>query len=308
MYKKILICALALALCAGCASINTAESKGETTQASAAPADSAAASDSEAEPAAGTQAAEEDDTAEESVEITLEGSTARLTNADLDNGLVSFEGAVVTISGSGRYYFTGKLDDGQIIVNAASEDKVDIYLDGVEITSQASAPIRVENADGCTVHLVEGSTNVLTDKAANVFSACISAKDDLTIKGRGTLYVYGNAKHAIKSSNDVKIKNGVLVLSAVKTGVYAEDKVAITGGNITITSCKDGIKAKDDADPTAGTVTIEEAEIDVQNASGNGIEGAVSVTVTSGNVKIHSIKQAVNSPTQTLTDGCVNVY
>ncbi len=305
MKKKIAVFALALVLCTGCASINTAASKAETTQATGASAESAAASDNETEPASGTQPEDADDAAAEAVEVKLDGSSVTIPDGAAG---ITADGSKITVTAPGRYYFTGKLDDGQIIVNATKEDKVDIYLDGVEITSSSSAPIRVESADGCTVHLTEGSTNVLTDGTANEFSACISAKDDLVIKGRGTLYVYGNTKHAIKSSNDVKIKNGVLVLEAVKTGVYAEEKVQITGGNITVAACKDGIKAQDDADPAAGIVTIEEAEIDIKNAQGNGIEGAVSVTVSSGSVKIHSIKQAVNSPTQTVADGCLTVY
>ncbi|MBR1763853.1 MAG: carbohydrate-binding domain-containing protein [Ruminococcus sp.] len=305
MKKKLLILALAMALCSGCASINTAENDSGASQAEPETADSAAANGSVTEPASGTLPADTDDTAEEAVEITLNGSEVNIPEGAEG---VSADGTKITVTAPGRYYFTGKLDDGQIIVSATKEDKVELYLDGAEIDCLASAPIRIESADGCTLHLVEGSTNVLKDGTANEFSACISAKDDLTIKGKGKLFVYGSTKHGIKSSNDLRIKNGVLEISAVKTGIYAEDKVEITGGNITVTACKDGIKATDDADPTAGTVTIEEADIDIQNAQGNGIEAAISVTVTSGSVKIHSIKQAVNCATQSIADGCVSVY
>ena len=268
--KKIAACLMAALLCCGC-SINNADSKSDSADVSAAAADSETVSEANAENNPGTQPSETDDVAAEAVEVIFENGGATLKT---ESDGITAENNVVKITAAGKYYFSGELEDGQILVEADKESKVDIYLDGVKLGSSTTAPIRVESADGCTIHLVEGSTNVLSDTAANAFSACISAKDDITIKGKGTLYVYGNAKHAIKSSNDVKVKNGVLLIQAVKTGIYGEDKVQITGGNITFTACKDAIKAVDDADPNTGVVTIEEAEIDIQNAQGNGIEAA----------------------------------
>ena len=307
MKKKIAVFALALVLCTGCASINTAESKAETTQATGASAESAAASDNETEPASGTQPEDADDAAAEAVEVKLDGSSVTIPDGAAG---ITADGSKITVTAPGRYYFTGKLDDGQIIVNATKEDKVDIYLDGVEITSSSSAPIRVESADGCTVHLTEGSTNVLTDGTANEFSACISAKDDLTIKGKGKLVVVGSTKHAIKTSNDLRIKNGEYELSAKGAGLYGEDSVQLTGGNILITACKDGIKSVIDVggDAAKGIVTAENTTVDVQNAQGNGIEATSGVTVTSGSIKIHSLKQAVNCKIQNITEGTVVKY
>lgn len=236
-------------------------------------------------------------------EITLNGSSASL---DKDNSSVSINGSTVKITSAGEYTLKGSLDDGCIIVEAPKTDKVDIYLDGVSVKNSKSAPLRVEVCGGCTVHLVEGSVNTFSDSSSNEFSACISSKDDLTIKGSGTLNVTGSAKHAIKSSNDLRIKNGTLVLNAVSAALFGEDSVEITGGNITVENCKDGIKSEDG--DTIGSVTIEEANVDIKNASGNGIEASVSVTVKSGSVRIHSLKTPVNCKSQTLADGTVRKY
>lgn len=237
--------------------------------------------------------------------VTLNGSSASIDQA---NSSVTIDGTTVKLTASGVYTFKGKLDDGVILVDAPKTDKVEIYLDGVEIQNGKTAPLRIEACGGCTVHLTEGSTNTFSDSTSNEFSACISSKDDLTIKGKGTLIVTGAAKHAIKSSNDLRIKNGVYELNSASAALYGEDSVEITGGKITVTACKDGIKSKNDSDSTKGIVTIEEAEIDIQGASGNGIEAAASVTVKSGSVKIHSLKTPVNCNTQNIADGTVQKY
>lgn len=295
--KNKLICAAMLAVLlafSGC-SINNAESSSATGDAQV----SSAAEESVSE------ADIPDSAPAESSVITLSGSAAEI-GANAKG--VTVEGGTVTITAAGDYTFTGTLDDGQILVNAPKTDKVDIYLNNVTVHSGSSAALRVEQADGVTLHLVEGTVNSFTDTASNALSACISAKDDITIKGKGTLNVTGVAKHAIKSSNDVKIKNGVLNIAAASAGIYGEDKVQLTGGTITITSCKDGIKSVNETEAGKGIVTSENAVVDIQNAKGNGIEATTSVTVTTGSIKIHSIKQAINCPTQTLAEGAVVKY
>lgn len=295
--KNKLICAAMLAVLlafSGC-SINNAESSSATGDAQV----SSAAEESVSE------ADTPDSAPAESSVITLSGSAAEI-GANAKG--VTVEGGTVTITAAGDYTFTGTLDDGQILVNAPKTDKVDIYLNNVTVHSGSSAALRVEQADGVTLHLVEGTVNNFTDTASNALSACISAKDDITIKGKGTLNVTGVAKHAIKSSNDVKIKNGVLNIAAASAGIYGEDKVQLTGGTITITSCKDGIKSVNETEAGKGIVTSENAVVDIQNAKGNGIEATTSVTVTTGSIKIHSIKQAINCPTQTLAEGAVVKY
>ncbi len=306
-YICAVLAAAMLTICAGC-SVNSNDSNSSKAETSAAASTDGSASEASS---AGDDAADTDDgsdaSADNAAQITLDGSSAKISDGAAG---VTADGSTVTITAAGDYTFTGTLDDGQILVNAPKTDKVDIYFNNVTVSSSTSAPIRVEQADGVTLHLMEGTVNTFADSASNSFSACISAKDDLTIKGKGTLKVTGSAKHAIKSSNDVKIKNGVLELSAVGAGVYGEDKVQLTGGSITIVSCKDGIKSVIDEGGEAGKgiVTSENTTVDIQNASGNGIEATTSVTVKSGSIRIHSAKQAVNCDSQTLAEGTVEKY
>ncbi len=247
-----------------------------------------------------TEPLEVDDT----IYISLNGSSAQVSNSDA----VSVSGNVITILQAGRYEVTGTLNDGQLIVNTDKESKVNLHLNGAGITCSTAAPLYVISAGTCVLHLDDGSSNYVQDTAGNTQSAAILSKDDLTIKGNGSLTVIGNVKHAMKSNNDIKIKNGTLLCSAVSTAIYGEDSVQITGGNITIPACKDGIKSSNIEEPDKGFVTVENAWIDIQNAAGNGIEAVTGVTISSGTVNVHSAKKAINCDYQSIADGCLYTY
>lgn len=255
-------------------------------------------------PAAAPVETEPPEEVDETIYITLNGADAETS----DSGAVSVSGSMITILQGGRYEVTGTLNDGQIIINAPKTDKVNLHFNGVGITCSTSAPLYIMSADTCTLHLDSGSTNYVEDTASNSLSACISSKDDLTIKGNGQLTVTGNKKHGIKSSNDVKIKNGTLSISAVSTGIYGEDSVQISGGNTVISSCKDGVKASNETEANKGFVTVEAGCLDVQNAAGNGIEAITGVTISGGTVNIHSAKKSINCDYQSIADGCLFEY
>ncbi len=245
---------------------------------------------------------------EEEVHTMITLSDSGVTVSDMTG--LSVSGTTVTITAEGKYEFTGTVSNGQILVQAGKDAKVDLYLNGVSIKNSSSAPIYVVSADTCTLHLVSGSTNYVADTNTNEKNAAIFSKDDLTIKGSGTLTVVGNKKHAIKSSNDVKIKNGTLSIAAVSAGIYGKDSVQMSGGNVTITTCKDGIKASgDEDDGTAnGYVSIEDGYLNVENATGNGIQADASIQITGGSVWIHSVKKGLNCNNAAYVEGCYNEY
>ena len=60
---------------------------------------------------------------------------------------VKISGSTVTISAAGTYIISGSLSDGQIKVDAGDQDKIQLVLNGVDITSKSSAAIYVKSAD-----------------------------------------------------------------------------------------------------------------------------------------------------------------
>lgn len=86
------------------------------------------------------------------ISATIEGSGAEVSNNK------------VTITAAGVYVISGKLDNGQIIVDSQDEGTVRIVLNGVEINCNDSAPIYVKSAGKAVVSLVEGTENTITDE------------------------------------------------------------------------------------------------------------------------------------------------
>ena len=86
----------------------------------------------------------------------LDGSfdtaSATLVTLTDDGSTISGRGATVsgntvTISAAGTYLLSGSLSSGQIVVDASTTDKIQLVLQGVDITCPDSAAIYIKQAD-----------------------------------------------------------------------------------------------------------------------------------------------------------------
>lgn len=210
-----------------------------------------------------------------------------------DNGCVSIDGGTVTITCAGDYYFNGN-GNGQIQVNAASTDKVELYLNNLSLSNSNDAPLYVRNADKVVINLESGTTNTFSDASTrttyytkadgtkDTTGAAIYAKDDLTIKGEGTLKVTGNYNNGIHSSNDLRVRgNPTINVTAKNNGLKGKGLVDIEGGDITISATSgDGIKSDEctvnGSDTTItdgkGIVDIKGGKITITKAGDDGIQ------------------------------------
>ena len=236
------------------------------------------------------------------------------TNAPSD--VASVDNNVLTIKKPAVLSVSGENNGGQIVVDV---DKTE-YPDGVveldlmnaSISNDTVAPIYVASigdevqivAKGDTVNTISDGTShtdTYTDSDGNTnqIDSAIFSRDDIKIKGSGSLTVNGNTADGIVSKNDVKIYNGNITVNAVDDAVRGKDSVVI--GNDTATDYStlnlvlksqsgDGIKSTatdTDENKSYGIVTINGGTIDIDSYS-DGIQGEQDVVINGGNINIHT--------------------
>ncbi|MBC8530890.1 carbohydrate-binding domain-containing protein [Gehongia tenuis] len=215
--------------------------------------------------------------------IILEGGSAKT-----DAVGVAVSGSTVTIGVSGIYILSGTLDDGQIIVDAGSEDTVRLVLSGVRIGCSTSAPIYCKKADKLIVTLAEGTENVLTDGESYAYAegedepdACLFSKDDLTLNGSGSLTVTGSFGNGIGTKDDLVITGGTYAITAAGDGLRGRDGVIITGGIFDITCGNDGIKSNNNEDGEKGWISLEGGSFSI-TADHDAVQAETQLQVSGG--------------------------
>ena len=213
---------------------------------------------------------------------------------------VTVDGNKVTITHSGSYQFSGKLDDGQIIVNIPDEktdaETVKLFFNGMNLTGKTAAPVYVINAKNTSINLVENTENFLADEVfydetATGTNAVIYAKDDITIKGEGSLRVDGHYNYGMHCNNDIKITGGKIkfkvegtpsdtTATAEKRGdaIRGKKSVTVKGGETDVNAEGDGIKS------TKGDVFIMDGKAEVK-AGNDAVQAETSLQISGGNLK-----------------------
>lgn len=226
--------------------------------------------------------------------LKLAGTSATVEN---NNGCVEVADKVATITCPGAYYVTGESSDFQVVVNTPgidNEGNTGIYLHNAIIKS-SNSPILVKNADKTVIHLVKGTTNVVEDGNGNhlftkvngaqdTSKAAIYSRDDLNIKGAGSLTVKGKFKNGIQCSNDLKIKNGNITVEAEENAIKGKGSLQISGGVLNVTAkkgdglesdeceeaggaCKDTVAGKGIVEISGGNITIKAGDDGIQAAN-----------------------------------------
>ena len=218
----------------------------------------------------------------------------------------------VTITKEGVYIFSGTLEDGQIIVDAQDTDKVQIVLNGAEISCSDGPAILVENADKTFITLAEGSENSVAD--GTDYSSdedepwgAIFSRDTLTINGSGSLTVMGNYQNGIVSKDDLKITGGIISVTAKDDGIRGRDSVRIYDGEITVTAEGDGIKANNDEDEEKGYVSVDGGSLTVSGVGSQGIDAYYVAQITGGTVEIDSENEGIQARVVYMQDGELNI-
>ena len=224
-----------------------------------------------------------------------------------DNATAS--GSTVTTAAAGTYVITGSSSNGQIVIDAPDDAKVQIVLDGVALSNGSGPCIYASNADKLFVTLAEDTANTLSDGSswtlsgsedepdATVFCTC-----DLTVNGSGTLNVDATTHHGIHSTDDLVVTGGTLNVNAANDGLVGKDSVKIGGASVHVTAQDDGVKASNDDEEDKGFVLISGGDVDI-DAQDDGIKATHLIKTSGGTVTVDSQDDALHSDADLWLDG-----
>lgn len=221
---------------------------------------------------------------------------------------VTLDGKTVTLTEGGTYRLSGKLADGQVLVNAPDQ-KVTLVLDGVDISSSSGAAIAATEVEELVVVLADGSANTLSDADSYAededADAALFSAGDLTIGGGGSLTVHGNGNDGIASKDGLVIASGTVTVDAADDGVRGKDYLVVKGGTVKVTAEGDGLKADNTEDANAGYLAVEGGAVSVSSA-GDGVDAATDLVVTGGTLDV-TAKAGDDSSAHGLKSGVITV-
>ena len=202
---------------------------------------------------------------------------------------------VITITEEGVYVLTGSFD-GQIVIDA-DDAKVELVLSDVDITSEGTAAIYVKSAEKAFITAVGDSSITVTGNLSAIdgenVDGAIYAKDDLTVKGPGTLTINCENGHGIVGKDDLKLTLGTFNITASGDGIQANDSVRVAEADITISTTNEGIQVDDDN--KNGFFYMLSGSLDITASTGKGIKAADEIIIEDGDITIDSKDDGLHS-------------
>lgn len=217
------------------------------------------------------------------------------------------EGDVI-ISEEGTYILRGSVENAVVIVDADENAKIQLVLDGVNISNDDGAAIYVRTADKVFITLADGTVNTLENGGSytaiddNNIDAVIFSKCDLTINGSGSLNITAAAGHGIVSKDDLRVTGGTVTVSAEKHGLSGKDSVRITDADLNITAGKDGIHSENADKEDKGFVYIGSGSLNIA-ADGDGISASAYLQIDGGEFALTTGGGSSNKTTAKDEDG-----
>ena len=225
--------------------------------------------------------------------------------------LTNYSGSVFVLSEAGTYILSGALTNGSVIIEASNEDKIQLVLDGVEISSDTFAAIYVKQADKVFITLAEGAVNKLANGGSfvqideNNVDGVIFSKDDITINGAGSLTIVSPAGHGVVCKDELVITGGAIDITAAAHAIQAKDSIAISDGSITIRCGKDGLHSENDEDDSLGSILITGGSISV-NAADDAIHAVSLLRIDGGELDI-TAAEGLEASYIIINDGNINI-
>lgn len=258
--------------------------------------------------------------------ISFSGSGVQLLNAsgsDVTNNVegVTVNGSTVTITVPGSFTVTGENSNARIEVNVDkttyAAGVVELLLKNASLSNSTMAPIYVESiGDEVVLNSVSGTVNTLSDGTShtdtyvdsdgvtNTVNGAVFSRDDMKLKGSGSLTINGNTEDGLVCKNDLKLYNGTITVTAKDDAIRGNDSITIGNDTatdynnlkITVTSTAgDGFKTNDtDTTSGKGFITVNGGAVEVTSYS-DGFHASQALTVNGGDINIKTTCPASQS-------------
>lgn len=203
----------------------------------------------------------------------------------------------IQITKAGTYILEGTMNDASIIVNVSEDDKVQLVLNNVTISSGDFAGIYIIEADEVTITLADDSVNTISESGTytliddNNVDALIYSKADLVINGNGTLNLRSAYNHGIVSKDDLIIAGGTYSIDVAGQALSGKDCLKVSDGTFDISSGKDALKSDNSEDEGRGYVYISGGSFTIDTLA-DGIYGYSLVKIEGGDFTIATSKSS----------------
>ena len=230
------------------------------------------------------------ETSVQTSELFTERDLEQTADTDKAVSIAVSDGQTVDSTEAGGYIISGSAKNCTIKVNADSDAKVQLVLDGVSITNDSFPAIYVLSADKCFITTTDSEnslsvTGSFTSDGDTNTDAVIFSKDDLVFNGTGTLKIESAQGNGISGKDDIKFTGGSYEITSKLDGIEAKDQILISGGSFNISSQKDGLHCENDEDNTLGIIYISDGTFSISAAS-DAIQANTSVTVDGGTFEL----------------------
>ena len=228
--------------------------------------------------------------------------------SEAENITVS-DDTTIDITEEGVYTVSGTAENCTIRVEADENAKIQLVLDGVNITNSDFPAIYVVSADKVFVTTTDSENSItvseqFTSDGDTNTDAVIYSKDDLVLNGTGTLNITSYYGNGITSKDDMKITGGTYNVKSALDAFEANDSIAVSDGNFNITTNKDGFHCENDE--SEGTITISGGTFSI-NGGSDGIQACALLRIDGGTFDI-TAAEGLEATYILINDGDINIY
>ncbi|MCP9764583.1 carbohydrate-binding domain-containing protein [Lacihabitans soyangensis] len=212
-------------------------------------------------------------------------------SAEIVGSGVDFSQGNLKISAPGTYRISGKLSNGQIIVQSAGNDIVRLILNGVEVHSDKGSSLFIDKAERVLIFLEKGTVNNFSDNENYLLTqdgqnATIYSQTFTIVDGEGVLNVKSNFEDGLSSKDGLLIRNGKIKVDAKDEAIRGKDFVVIRGGEFDLIAGGDALKSDNEVNRNSGFIEINDGLFDI-TAKGDGISAYSKVNINGG---VYNIK------------------